>query len=195
MIKRIFDFLFALFALIFLFPFLLIIALLIKRKISNNVFFIQKRVGYNCKIFDLIKFRTMNDKKDKEGNFLPDEMRTGLFGEWLRSTSIDELPSLINIIKGDLSFVGPRPFIMEYLKYYTKEEIKRHTVMPGLSGWAQINGRNFLTWEEKFSLDLWYVRNRNLLLDLKIIFITILKVFLKKGVSTMDGISMPKLKR
>tara|TARA_B100000242_G_scaffold155715_1_gene111301 strand:+ start:4365 stop:4952 length:588 start_codon:yes stop_codon:yes gene_type:complete len=195
MIKRIFDFLFAFFSLIFLFPFLLIIALLIKRKISNDIFFIQKRAGYKCKTFDLIKFKTMNDNKDEKGNYLPDEMRIGLFGKWLRGTSIDELPSFINIIRGELSFVGPRPFDSEYLKYYNKEEVKRHSVMPGLTGWAQINGRNYLTWEEKFSLDLWYVRNRNFLLDLKIIFITILKVILKKGVNTMDGKSMPRFKR
>ncbi len=195
MIKRFFDILFSISALVILFPFLLLIAFLIKYIISNKIFFIQERAGYHCKPIYLIKFKTMNENKDNQGNLLPDAKRITPFGNWLRSTSIDELPSLFNILKGDISFIGPRPLLMEYLKYYNKEEIKRHNVMPGLSGWAQINGRNLLSWEERFEMDLWYVQNRNLLLDLKIFFITILKVIRKKGINTSQGKLMKKFKR
>ena len=195
MIKRFFDILFSLLSLIILAPFLVLISYLVKKKISKKIFFLQKRAGYHCKPFYLIKFQTMNENKDNKGNLLPDEERIEAFGNWLRSTSIDELPSLVNILKGDLSFIGPRPLLMDYLKYYNKEEIKRHNVIPGLSGWAQINGRNILSWEEKFAMDLWYVHNRNLLLDLKIFFLTILKVMIKEGVNTSEGKIMEKFKR
>ena len=195
MIKRFFDILFSIIGLLLLTPFLILIVFFIKKRISNKIFFIQKRAGYHCKPIYLIKFRTMNENKDNQGNLLPEEERIGSFGNWLRSNSIDELPSMINILKGDISFVGPRPLLMEYLKYYDEDEIKRHNVMPGLSGWAQINGRNLLSWEEKFELDLWYVNNRNLLLDLKIILITVIKVISKKGVYTSRDKIMEKFKR
>ena len=195
MIKRFFDILFSLSSLVILAPFLVLISYLVKKKISKKIFFLQKRAGYHCKPFYLIKFQTMNENKDNKGNLLPDEERIEAFGNWLRSTSIDELPSLVNILKGDLSFIGPRPLLMDYLKYYNKEEIKRHNVIPGLSGWAQINGRNILSWEEKFAMDLWYVQNRNLLLDLKIFFKTILKVLTKKGINTSEGKLMKRFKR
>lgn len=195
MIKRIFDFLLALFLLIILIPLFLILAILIKINIDGEIFFIQARPGYMNKLFKLIKFRTMNSKRNQYGELLPDKKRLTKFGSWLRKTSLDELPALINILKGEMSFIGPRPLLPEYMKYYTKEELKRHSVKPGLSGWAQINGRNLISWEKKFELDIWYVNNRNLILDLKIFFITFWKVLKKEGVNSEDQNTMPKFKR
>ncbi len=195
MIKRIFDFLLALFLLIILIPLFLILAILIKINIDDEIFFIQARTGYMNKLFKLIKFRTMNSKRNQYGELLPDKKRLTKFGSWLRKTSLDELPALINILKGEMSFIGPRPLLPEYMKYYTKEELKRHSVKPGLSGWAQINGRNLISWEKKFKLDIWYVNNRNLILDLKIFFITFWKVLKKEGVNSEDQNTMPKFKR
>ena len=145
--------------------------------------------------FNLIKFKTMNDKKNIKGDLLSDTERLSKFGEFLRSTSLDELPSLINIINGQMSFIGPRPLLMEYLRYYNENEFRRHHVLPGLSGWAQVNGRNLISWERKFELDLWYVDNRNFLLDLKIILMTIFMVIKRKGIKTKEGGIMPPFKR
>ena len=195
MIKKFFDILLSIILLVITSPVLLLSAILIRIKISKNIFFIQKRAGYLGQPFYLIKFKTMNDKRDKNGNLLNDSERLCKFGKFLRSTSIDELPSLINIIKGEMSFIGPRPLLMEYLKYYNINELKRHEVKPGLSGWAQVNGRNSISWEKKFKFDVWYVENKSILLDLKIIFMTVLKVIKQKGINQNDGKPMPKFKR
>jgi undecaprenyl phosphate N,N'-diacetylbacillosamine 1-phosphate transferase len=183
LIKKTFDKILALTALICLSPIAILVAVLIKKKIGSPVLFYQERPGFQTKSFYVIKFRTMTEAKDSTGNLLPDEERLTPFGKWLRSTSLDEIPQLLNILKGDLSIVGPRPLLMEYLDRYTKEQISRHDVMPGLTGWAQINGRNALTWEKKFELDLWYVNNWTLLLDVKIILKTFLKVIKREGIS------------
>ena len=145
--------------------------------------------------FNLIKFKTMNDKKNIKGELLSDTERLSKFGGFLRSTSLDELPSLLNIINGQMSFIGPRPLLMEYLGYYNENEFRRHHVLPGLSGWAQVNGRNLISWERKFELDLWYVDNRNFILDLKIILMTIFMVLRRKGIKTKEGGIMPAFKR
>ena len=150
----------------------------------------QERVGKDNKAFKMIKFRSMTDSKDKNGNYLSDEERLTPFGAKLRSLSVDELPELINILKGDMSIVGPRPLLTQYLSLYSEEQSKRHDVRPGLTGWAQINGRNSITWTEKFNLDVWYVKNRNLLLDLKIIFLTMKKVIIKEGINQENNATM-----
>lgn len=182
-LKRSFDFICALIALILLFPILIIIAILIRIKLGSPIFFLQERVGKDNKVFKIIKFRTMRDIRDKNGNLLVDEERMTSFGKTMRSLSIDELPELINILKGDMSIVGPRPLLVQYLPLYNDEQIKRHNTLPGLTGWAQINGRNNLSWNEKFDLDLWYVKNRSFKLDLKIIFLTIYKVIKREDIN------------
>ncbi|EEE40986.1 sugar transferase [Prochlorococcus marinus] len=195
MIKKFLDKLFAVILLILLLPVLIVIAILIKNKISKDILFIQKRPGFLGRPFNLIKFKTMYDLKNENGELLDESKRVSNLGNWLRASSLDELPSLINIIKGELSFIGPRPLLMEYLKYYNKNEFKRHNVTPGLSGWAQINGRNLLSWEKKFEMDLWYVENRTLILDFKILIITIWKVIKRKGINRKNGDIMEKFKR
>lgn len=175
--KRILDFLLSLIALIVLSPILIIIAILVRVKLGSPVIFKQQRPGKNEKIFTLYKFRSMTDKRDKNGNLLPDSERLTKFGKALRSTSLDELPELFNILKGDMAIVGPRPLAIQYLPYYTEKERHRHDVRPGLTGLAQINGRNCLEWEKRFEFDTEYVRNITFMGDLKIIFKTILKVF------------------
>ena len=182
-LKRSFDFICALIALILLFPILIIIAILIRIKLGSPIFFLQERVGKDNKVFKIIKFRTLRDIRDKNGNLLADEERMTSFGKTMRSLSIDELPELINILKGDMSIVGPRPLLVQYLPLYNDEQIKRHNTLPGLTGWAQINGRNNLSWNEKFDLDLWYVKNRSFKLDLKIIFLTIYKVIKREDIN------------
>ena len=182
-LKRSFDFICALIALILLFPILIIIAILIRIKLGSPIFFLQERVGKDNKVFKIIKFRTMRDIRDKNGNLLADAERMTSFGKTNRSLSIDELPELINILKGDMSIVGPRPLLVQYLPLYNDEQIKRHNTLPGLTGWAQINGRNNLSWNEKFDLDLWYVKNRSFKLDLKIIFLTIYKVIKREDIN------------
>lgn len=182
-LKRSFDFICALIALILLFPILIIIAILIRIKLGSPIFFLQERVGKDNKVFKIIKFRTMRDIRDKNGNLLADEERMTSFGKTMRSLSIDELPELINILRGDMSIVGPRPLLVQYLSLYNDEQIKRHNTLPGLTGWAQINGRNNLSWNEKFDLDLWYVKNRSFKLDLKIIFLTIYKVIKREDIN------------
>jgi lipopolysaccharide/colanic/teichoic acid biosynthesis glycosyltransferase len=183
-IKRPMDFILALCAIIVLSPVLLIIAILVRIKLGTPVLFKQQRPGLNEKIFTLYKFRTMTDEKDEKGELLPDEIRLTSFGKTLRSTSLDELPELFNILKGDMSVIGPRPQLIKDMVFMTSEQRKRHNVMPGLSGWAQINGRNDITWEEKLSLDLDYIDSITFLGDIKIILITLLKTFIKEGVNT-----------
>ena len=190
--KRPFDFFVSLIALILLSPVLLIIAILVRVKLGHPVIFKQKRPGLNEKIFTLYKFRTMTDKKDANGELLPDSERLTKFGKFLRALSIDELPGLINIIKGDMSIVGPRPLLVEYLDLYTDEQRKRHEVKPGLSGYAQVNGRNTLTWEEKFKLDVIYVNNVSFKHDIGIILKTIFKVLRKEGVNSSKSGTMEK---
>lgn len=189
-IKRIFDVAISILGLIILLPMLIIIALIIKIKLGKPIFFIQERVGKRNKIFKMIKFRTMKDIKDENGKVLPDEKRHTTIGKTLRALSLDEIPELINVIKGDMSLVGPRPLLKEYLSLYSQEQLKRHQVLPGITGWAQINGRNAISWTDKFKLDIWYVCNWSLLLDLKILFLTIYKVIKKDGINQDDNITM-----
>lgn len=189
-VKRIIDFLIALVALIVLSPVLLIVGVLIYFKLGSPIFFVQERIGKGNKTFKMIKFRTMKDTKDKSGRLLSDAERLTHFGKRLRSLSIDELPELINILKGDMSIIGPRPLLVEYLPIYNEEQIKRHNVLPGLTGWAQVNGRNALTWNEKFKLDVWYVENWSLGLDIKIFFKTILTVVKREGISSETSVTM-----
>lgn len=184
-VKRSIDFTLALLGLVIASPILLIVALLVRLKLGSPVLFYQQRPGVNGKIFKLVKFRTMTDARDAEGNLLPDEQRLPKFGRFLRSTSLDELPELINILKGDMSLIGPRPLLVRYLPYYTPEENRRHSVRPGLTGLAQVNGRNALGWEQRFSYDLEYVDHISFGMDIKIIFMTIKKVL--KRSDTLSG--------
>lgn len=181
-IKRLIDIVCSLAALIVLSPVLLVLTIVGAIKMKGNPFFTQERVGKNEKVFKLIKFRSMTCEKDKDGNLLPDEVRLTKYGKVLRSTSLDELPELINILKGDMSIVGPRPLLLEYIPYYSNEERHRHDVVPGLTGLAQVNGRNFISWEEIFSYDLKYVNNVSLLNDIKIIWATVGKVLMRKDI-------------
>lgn len=181
--KRLFDLVSASLALLLLFPVLLLVAWLVHRRLGSPVLFRQVRPGLHGKPFEMVKFRTMRDAVDTEGNALPDAERLTPFGRFLRSTSLDELPELWNVIKGDMSLVGPRPLLMEYLPLYSAEQARRHEVRPGITGWAQVNGRNAVSWPEKFALDIWYVDNRSLLLDIRILILTIKKVFVREGIS------------
>lgn len=192
--KRPLDCILALVALLALAPILIGIALLVRVKLGSPVLFKQKRPGLNEKIFMMYKFRTMTDQKDAKGNFLPDEVRLTLFGKRLRSTSLDELPELLNIIKGDMSIVGPRPLLVEYLPLYNEQQKKRHDVRPGLTGYAQINGRNAISWEEKFNLDIAYTKNITWFGDWKIIFKTVAKVFVREGISYENAATMVAFK-
>jgi sugar transferase EpsL len=186
-IKRIFDIFASLIGLIALFPLLLLAAVCIKLIMKGPIFFSQQRPGLKGKVFKMYKFRTMIQKEN-----LPDNQRITWLGKFLRKTSIDELPELYNVFKGEMSLVGPRPLLTEYLSFYSAEQMKRHDVKPGITGWAQINGRNSLTWEKKFELDLWYVQNANLWLDLKIIFFTFRAVFKREGINHNNEITMMK---
>lgn len=186
MIKRIFDIIVSALALVILSPVLGVVAWQISRKLGPPVLFHQVRPGLRGKPFKMIKFRTMRDALDAEGNSLPDAQRMTPFGFFLRSSSLDELPELWNVLKGDMSLVGPRPLLMEYLPLYSTEQYRRHDVRPGVTGWAQINGRNSLGWNEKFKLDVWYVDNQSFLLDIKVLFLTIKKVLERDGISA-DG--------
>lgn len=192
-VKRIFDFSLALLALIILSPVYIIISILAVIFMGWPILFKQPRPGKNEKIFNMYKFRTMTNKKDKDGNLLPDDQRLTGFGKFLRATSLDELPELINIIKGDMSFIGPRPLLVKYLPYYTKEEHHRHDVRPGLTGWAQVNGRNLVNWDERFKLDLEYVNNISFLLDLKTIIKTVEIVFKREGINQEGQATMTSL--
>lgn len=189
-IKRIFDLFIAAFLLIFLAPFYVFIGCLVILLIGKPLLFRQKRPGLHGKPFIIYKFRTMTEKIDDDGKLLPDELRLGSFGRLLRSTSLDELPALLNVLKGDLSLVGPRPLLMRYLERYTPEQVRRHEVKPGITGWAQINGRNAISWEKKFKLDIWYVENYTFWLDLKILFLTVVKVFKREGINQKGEATM-----
>ena len=188
--KRLFDVVLAFIGLIVLSPVLLIVSLLVRVKLGAPVFFTQTRPGLNGKPFKMIKFRTMKNGVDKNGNLLPDTERMTDFGRLLRSTSLDELPELWNVLKGDMSLVGPRPLLMQYLPLYSREQNRRHEVKPGVTGWAQVNGRNSLSWDDKFKLDTWYVDNRSLLLDVKILFLTVKKVIARDGISQVNNVTM-----
>ncbi|KIL49352.1 sugar transferase [Jeotgalibacillus soli] len=192
--KRSMDFVIALTLLILVSPVLLAVALVIKIKMGGPVLFKQQRPGLHGKPFYLYKFRTMIDLYDRNGKALSDQMRLTAVGEVLRKYSLDELPQLMNVAKGEMSLVGPRPLLMEYLSLYTEEQVTRHNVRPGITGWAQINGRNAITWDEKFNLDGWYVKNRSIFLDCKILFLTLKKVVRKEGIHQQGHVSMDKFK-
>jgi lipopolysaccharide/colanic/teichoic acid biosynthesis glycosyltransferase len=177
------DFLVALTVLLAALPLLLVLIILLKVTGHKRVFFLQQRVGLNDKIFVLMKFRSMTEKCGADGKLLPDAARLTAFGKLLRRSSLDELPQLINVLKGDMSIVGPRPLLVEYLQYYSVEQKKRHQVRPGITGWAQVNGRNAISWEKKFELDVWYVKNINFMIDCRVLFKTILKVIKPQGIS------------
>ena len=191
MIKRLFDLIVASFALFLLSPVLALIALLVRINLGSPVLFHQTRPGLHGKIFKIFKFRTMLEVANSNENQLTDEDRLTGFGKFLRATSLDEQPELWNVIKGEMSLVGPRPLLMEYLPLYSKEQFHRHDVRPGITGWAQINGRNSISWEEKFNLDIWYVNNQSFWLDIEILFLTIKKVFFREGISAEGAVTMP----
>jgi len=189
--KRLFDFIITFCVLVILWPILLIITIglyLVNK--GSGVFFLQERPGKKGKIFKVIKFRTMTTERDEKGNLLPDERRLTKVGKLIRSTSIDELPQLINVLKGDMALIGPRPLLSQYLPLYSKEQARRHDVRPGITGWAQVNGRNAISWTKKFELDVWYVDHCSFLLDLKIIFLTVKKVFVREGISSSTSVTM-----
>ena len=190
--KRLIDIICSLIGLILFFPILLVVALLIRINLGSPVFFTQTRLGKDGKEFKMIKFRTMKDSLDKFGQLLPDEQRLTKFGKILRSTSLDELPELINVLKGDMTLVGPRPLLVEYKELYSERQFRRHEVSPGITGWAQINGRNAISWNERFELDVWYVDNISFLLDMKILVMTILKVIKRDGINEQGQASMSK---
>jgi lipopolysaccharide/colanic/teichoic acid biosynthesis glycosyltransferase len=192
--KRVFDILVASILLILLLPPLLILAVVIRFKLGTPILFSQIRPGLNGRPFKLYKFRTMTNTVDAGGNLLTDEDRLTPFGQLLRRTSLDELPELWNVLRGDMSLVGPRPLLMEYLPLYTQEQSRRHAVRPGITGWAQVNGRNLLSWDERFILDVWYVDHHSILLDIKILFITSKKVLKREGISAKGEATMPKFK-
>lgn len=193
-IKRILDILLSLIAIILLIPVFLIVYLLVKLKLDSPALFVQERPGKDGKVFKMYKFRTMTNEKDSNGQYLPDEVRLTKFGKLLRTTSLDELPELWNILKGDMSIVGPRPLLIEYLSIYDDHQIQRHNVRPGLTGLAQVKGRNSLSWEEKFDLDVEYVNNVNFLMDIKIVLLTILIVFKREGISSSQSVTMEPFK-
>jgi lipopolysaccharide/colanic/teichoic acid biosynthesis glycosyltransferase len=190
-IKRVVDIAGASVGIILVAPVLLVVSLLVLLTMGRPVLFRQQRPGLRGKPFTLYKFRTMRDARSASGELLPDELRLTTFGKWLRSTSLDELPELFNVLKGEMSLVGPRPLLMEYLPRYSPEQARRHEVKPGITGWAQVNGRNALTWEEKFRMDVWYVDHWNLWLDMKILLLTIWKVLKREGISAEGSATMP----
>ena len=178
----------------FIILFCFVIALLVKIKLGSPVLFKQSRPGLNSNIFNMIKFRTMTNESDKNGVLLSDKVRLTKFGKFLRSTSLDELPGLWNVLKGDMSLVGPRPLLVEYLPLYSERQSRRHEVRPGITGWAQVNGRNAISWDQKFDLDVWYVDNQSIWLDIKILWMTVQKVILRDGISSKNEVTMPKFK-
>tara|TARA_B110000008_G_C16839160_1_gene511899 strand:+ start:382 stop:987 length:606 start_codon:yes stop_codon:yes gene_type:complete len=192
--KRFFDLILSLSLLVALSPLIIIIAIFVFLSLGFPIFFIQSRPGLNTKKFNMYKFRTMKNLIDKEGELLPDNKRDSFFGKFLRNSSLDELPELINVIAGDMSLVGPRPLLNQYLPLYSKRQVRRHDVKPGITGFAQINGRNSISWDEKFELDIWYVKNQTLWLDFKILLITIKKVFFREGINSSNEVTMPEFK-
>lgn len=190
--KRVFDVVAASFFLIIAWPLILIVALLVRINLGGPVLFVQVRPGRYARPFRMVKFRSMRDIVDVDGNMLPDSDRLTKFGRFLRATSLDEVPELWNVLKGDMSLVGPRPLLMEYLPLYSAEQARRHEVRPGITGWAQVNGRNEISWGEKFSLDVWYVDNQTFLLDLKILFLTVKKVLVREGITANGHATMEK---
>lgn len=191
-IKRIFDIIVSLSVLITLSPVILLVAIIVRQKLGSPVLFSQRRPGKNGQVFKMYKFRSMKDAVDASGEPLPDDQRMTPFSHKLRSSSLDELPGLWNVLKGDMSLVGPRPLLEEYLPLYNDEQARRHDVKPGITGWAQVNGRNTLSWEDKFTYDVWYVDNISLWLDIKILFLTVKKVFIKEGISAEGEATMAK---
>ncbi|MFT5674680.1 MAG: lipopolysaccharide/colanic/teichoic acid biosynthesis glycosyltransferase [Paraglaciecola sp.] len=190
--KRLFDFLASLLALLTLVPVLLFLYVLIAIKMGRPVIFVQTRPGIDGNPFNMMKFRSMTDEKDANGELLADEQRLPAFGQFLRSSSLDELPGLINVLRGDMSLVGPRPLLMEYLPLYNAEQIRRHDLRPGITGWAQVNGRNTLSWEKKFEYDVWYVDNQSFWLDIKILFMTVLKVVKRSDINQQGEATMTR---
>ena len=192
--KRLFDLVFSLVLIILLAPLFVLLSLMIYLDLGSPILFRQQRPGLHGVLFTFFKFRTMDNKTDENGNLLPDGARLTALGRLMRRTSLDELPQFFNVIKGDMSLIGPRPLLMEYLELYTDEQMRRHEVKPGITGWAQVNGRNAITWEEKFRLDLWYVDNRSFLVDLRIILLTIIKVVKKDGINQEGMATAEKFK-
>lgn len=190
--KRLFDFFASLIALVVLSPLVLVIFVLVRKKMGAPAFFLQQRPGLNGKPFLMVKFRTMLDAVDANGKPLQDSERLTSFGRFLRATSLDELPELWNVLRGEMSLVGPRPLLMEYLPLYSVEQMHRHDVRPGITGWAQVNGRNAISWEDKFKLDIWYVQNQSFWLDIKILFLTIKKVVIREGISADGHVTIEK---
>ncbi|MEO6141258.1 MAG: sugar transferase [Ginsengibacter sp.] len=191
-IKRLMDLILSLLGFIFLFPIFLIAWLLLIFLNKGKPFFFQARPGKNERIFKIIKFKTMNDKKDANGKLLPDENRLTAFGKFIRKTSMDEIPQLLNVIKGDMSLIGPRPLLVEYLPLYNEEQKRRHCVKPGITGWAQVNGRNAISWKKKFEYDVWYAKNLSFFLDVRIFFLTIKQVFKSEGINSATAVTMER---
>ena len=192
MLKSIFDKTLALSLIILFSPIYIIVSFLIYKKMGSPILFRQKRPGYKEKIFGIYKFRTMTNETDEYGNLLPDDQRLIGIGKFIRSTSLDELPQLFNVLKGEMSFVGPRPLLIEYLPLYSEMQKRRHNVKPGITGWAQVNGRNAISWEQKFEYDVWYVDNQSFLLDIKILWMTFLKVVKRSDISSNTSVTMEK---
>jgi lipopolysaccharide/colanic/teichoic acid biosynthesis glycosyltransferase len=193
-IKRSIDLLASLFGLLIAIPVSICIIFLLRLTGHKKIFFVQKRVGYNEKVFSLIKFCTMTEQKDMNGNLLPDEKRITKFGKALRKSSLDEIPQLINVFIGNMSLIGPRPLLVEYLPLYNEQQKKRHLLKPGITGWAQVNGRNAISWEKKFELDVWYIQNIGFFLDLKILLLTIKKIFVSEGINQVGSATMEAFK-
>jgi undecaprenyl phosphate N,N'-diacetylbacillosamine 1-phosphate transferase len=192
--KSVFDYVFSFVGLLITLPIFILIVVMLYFFNKKSVFFYQQRPGKDGKIFKLIKFKTMTDEKDEAGRLLEDSKRLTSLGKFIRTTSLDEIPQLINIIKGDMSLIGPRPLLVHYIPLYTKEQAKRHNVKPGVTGWAQVNGRNSISWEEKFILDVWYVENISFSLDFKIFILTFLKVFKREGINSGSNVTMSSFK-
>lgn len=192
MVKRFFDIIISILLIVILSPAMIVLYVKVRKNLGKPTIFCQDRPGYKGRIFKMYKFRSMKDATDSEGNLLPDSERLTNFGKKLRSSSLDELPELYNILKGEMSFVGPRPLLIEYLPLYNDEQGRRHDVKPGITGWAQVNGRNAISWDEKFKLDVWYVDNKSFLLDIKILFMTVYKVINKSDISHSDHVTMEK---
>ena len=190
-IKRILDLFISIFAFLILFPVFITIYIILYTLNGGKAFFFQERPGKDEKIFKIIKFKTMNDKKDQDGEFLPFEERVTKIGLFIRKYSLDEIPQLLNVIKGDMSIVGPRPLLAQYLPLYNQEQKKRHHVKPGITGWAQVKGRNSIAWKQKFAYDIWYINNISLILDIKILLLTIKRIVVPEGVNSSNGLNMP----